>query len=363
MRIAIDGRELTKPKPSALALVLMNAMKASPENEYIVLSDVAVPKDRMPEGCENIEFGRRVPGGLLIVPYQYWMRRTVESLNPDFFYEVDHYLLFRFRTTPTITTIHDIYVLEGLEHFTYRRRLAYKAFIEATLRNSTAVTVVSEFTRSRVLATFQTERSLPVVPIGVESPMPEAQTVRPEQVRGPFLLSLGRVSAWKGSVRLAAIFERYMSGRGYTLVFAGRCDRRDAQEGSDLRAYVERCDDIVWLDYVDCRQKEWLLQNTSLLCYPSMYDGFGLPPIEAALRRTPFLSNDIAVLREVLCGEGEYVNYYGDEGVVARKLEEILDAPPAESELERRYQVASRYSWRGFFDSLRDAMARERCSQ
>jgi len=82
--------------------------------------------------------------------------------------------------------------------------------------------------------------------------------------------------------------------------------------------------------------------GASVLAFPSRYEGFGLPPVEAFAAGTPVVASDIPVLREVLGGHATYAAE-GDAESLADALVRALDAPPTTAEARREH--ARQYTW------------------
>ena len=240
--IAIDCRELTKPALSALAQVLLSILRHNPSHEYVLLSDLPLKPEFVPPGSSNLYHGRRNRGGVDVIRYHYWMKRVLQRMRTPFFYEIDHYALFRVKHTKTITTIHDLYVLEKLEKYALHHRLAYRLFIRATIRNSDAITVDSSFTAARLRHFFGNRVRASVLPMGIDDP--SGVPVQPQRLSQKYILSLGRLSTWKGSVRLAELYARHLAGNGFSLVFAGRCDPREASVKSRIEDLARECEAV-----------------------------------------------------------------------------------------------------------------------
>ncbi len=357
MRIGLDCRELTKKKGTALGSIVRSLMGEFDPESLWLLSDVPLAPDLVPEGAHVCSMGKSNPGGFGVVPYHLWLSRTVRRLGLDVFYEVDHYCLFRSPGVTRVTTIHDTYVLEGFEPIPLVHRLAYRVFIMATLRNSDVVSTVSHFTARRVREIFGTRRELPVWPVGIDEPGTVGEGYEP-LIPGQFMLSLGRINHWKGTLRIAQIFESELLESPYKMVFAGRCDPDSAAVGAELTEICRRSGDrIIWLDYVDDDAREWLLQNASLLLYGARYDGYGMPPLEAAIRNTPCLMNDIPVLREVTAGLGTYVDFYEDSpGRIAAAALELAEAGGMGDQTQALHRLATERTWSKFAKEIVDVV-------
>ena len=83
--------------------------------------------------------------------------------------------------------------------------------------------------------------------------------------------------------------------------------------------------------------------GASLLAFPSRYEGFGLPPVEAFACGTPVVASDLPVLREV-CGEHATYAATGDADSLAAAITSALAAPPTSAEARRTH--ARQYTWR-----------------
>jgi len=185
-----------------------------------------------------------------------------------------------------------------------------------------------------------------VVPNGIDRPATPAADEKP-YIDGKYLLMLGRVCKWKGVSRLLDIYMSKLSDSGLKLVIAGEATEQTVKE------HVLKCcrenPNIIWLDYVSDALKSNLYKNAAVLCYPSVYDGFGLPPLEAACYGTKCLMNDIPVLREGTKGKGYYVDYYGD-GKAADAILRVIDDDNTVTEAVKR--VAMSYSWHNWAEKV-----------
>lgn len=160
-----------------------------------------------------------------------------------------------------------------------------------------------------------------------------------------YVLALGSVEPRKDLPGLVRAFTQVAPGRpGLALVVAGpqRWGSRQLDEAVAASAAGER---VVRLGWVDELQRHALLRGAALLAYPSRYEGFGFPPLEAMQAGTPVVATRCPALVEVL-GEAAELVEVGDTDALATALARILDDEGARSELVARGtgQVA-RYSW------------------
>lgn len=172
---------------------------------------------------------------------------------------------------------------------------------------------------------------------------------------GQFMLMLGRVSYWKGTIRVAEFFKKHFKNSDYKLIIAGQA--KDKNDEDLMKKITNSEENIIWLDYVDNDTRDWLLQNAELFLYASRYDGFGLPPLEAAKVRTKVLMNDIPVLREVTMNKGNYVDFYGEDDMLYKSICETIEDDSRE-QIEEMYTVAADYTWDAYVNRIKDTIER-----
>ncbi len=147
-------------------------------------------------------------------------------------------------------------------------------------------------------------------------------------------------------------------GQGYQLVIAGEMGDDESDVGNILAA-IERCglkEKVVFTGYVPgiCLQNgsgeaapmAVLLSGAALMAYPSLYEGFGLPLIEAMACGCPVLASDIPVLREVAADAAVYVDPHRIESIADGIRRAATGGPLREELIAQGFQRAAQFSWR-----------------
>jgi glycosyltransferase involved in cell wall biosynthesis len=342
IKVAIDAKELAKKNIGSLGMILLELMPRMETCELLLLSDIEVPTEYIPEGARVVIRGVKYSGGADLFKYQLWMKKQCEENAVDWFYQINHFTLFKIRGTKQIAVIHDLYPLENLEKTSIKLKVTYWISIFLTLVNADVIFTVSEFTKSRLAHFFWKSKKVQVNYNGI-APLQKSKSEN--IVDGKFFLMLGRVSYWKGTFQVAEIFSKHFANSEYKLIIAGQAqNEEDAQK---MRSITSSCDNIVWMDYVDNSTRDWLLQNADLFLYASRYDGFGKPPLEAALAHTPVLINDIPVLREVTKNKGNYVDFYGSQEEIYNAISN-MEKNQDEEKLKQLQEIAQSYTWDDF---------------
>lgn len=352
MKMAIDCRELTRDKLVSLGLLLEEILELSPMDDLILLSDVPLNPKYLKRNYTNISWGKKNNGGLDSLKYHWWMKKTLESIHVDVLYQVNQYSPLKIRGTKIITQIPDLYTLSGTEASTLSYRIKQWIYLALTLRNSSLIQTISCFSKKQITERFKA-KNIEINYCGIFRPNAMV-TDEPPIISGKYFLVLGRMNHWKGTLRLLELFVKYFSDTEYKIVFAGIPENESIADA--VEEHTKKYDNIIHLGYVSAQQRENLYNNAQLLLYASRYDGFGLPPLEAALRNVKCLMNDIEVLHEVTRNKGYYVDYYGDDQVVVDSVYATLaDGMEKTSTLRA---VAESYTMENYVKNIFDAANR-----
>jgi glycosyltransferase involved in cell wall biosynthesis len=171
------------------------------------------------------------------------------------------------------------------------------------------------------------------------------------QVTYPFLLYAGRISPHKNVVRMIEAFsalktelEKDHLFPDLKLIIIGD----DLSGNPDLRRTVVRSgvqNDVRFLGFIPIEVLRIFYDAAKIFIFPSLYEGFGLPPLEAMAHGTPVVTSNVSSLPEVVGNAAVLVN---PENVfeIMRALHRVLtDQPLRERMKERGYQQATKFSW------------------
>ncbi len=259
------------------------------------------------------------------------------------------------RTQPLVLTVHDLLYVRHPEWLpTGRARWYWATWIPLTARHASAVIAPSEATKRDLvsLAGVPPDR-ISVVPHAVDplfSRRPsdkETQTYRGRQgLTDPYVLYVGAIDRrkdWPGLLRaFARLRGAYPSIR---LVVAGhvsgqRSDLTDAIRTADLGQAV------VLMGHVPDQELPTLYAGAELFVYPSWWEGFGLPPLEAMAMGVPVIAYRTSSLPEVVGDAGLVLDAPYDHVSLAKSMERVIaDQPLRNGLIERGFRQASRFSW------------------
>jgi glycosyltransferase involved in cell wall biosynthesis len=150
-----------------------------------------------------------------------------------------------------------------------------------------------------------------------------------------YILALGTVEPRKDLPSLVRAFDRLGGGlRDVALVLAGSRGWGDEALASAVEASPWR-DRIVRLGYIDDDAWGEVLTGASVLAYPSVYDGFGFPPLEAMVAGVPVVATSVGSIPEVT-GDGAHLVTPGDADALAGGLVQMLSDADARAALVER---------------------------
>ena len=218
---------------------------------------------------------------------------------------------------PVVLTIHDVSYELHPEWYPYRRDWMRRAFYRRSAHTAKQIVTVSEFSASEIVEAYRIPRErIAVVPLGVkpDSFAPAGNSVAcelPTEVVAPFLLHVGDLHERRNlGMLVEAMFEarrHFGSAAALSLVLAGV----DRGVGDALCALAEEQgarDAVVRLGPVDEPLLRTLYHCATALVYPSLYEGFGLPLLEAMASGTPVIASRAAAIPEVVGDAGILVD-------------------------------------------------------
>jgi glycosyltransferase involved in cell wall biosynthesis len=243
-----------------------------------------------------------------------------------------------------VVTIHDLFAAVNPAWFpTPRMAAQLRATQRWAARTASTVIAVSECTRRDVIERFGVAASkVHVIPNGVDRARFAPSNIDAEQVAHrygvphPFILCVGSLMPWRNAPRLLEAAARLEMG----LLFVGRdiwgtdpTARLAAERGWDWARFT---------GYVDDDALPALYAAARVFAYPSLYEGFGIPPLEAMACGTPVVASTAGALPEVLGDAALLVDPYDIDA-----LAQALDAAAHDSGglRQRGFSRAARFSW------------------
>jgi glycosyltransferase involved in cell wall biosynthesis len=360
MRIAIDMRRMYE---FGLATYIRNVVRTlgrvDSVNEYLLLG-AAARFEQLGSLPENFHFlPLQNPEGTFATYLE--MQRVVNTHGVDLVHVPHTFWRPLLTRAPYVITVHDLldYMYRARTNNGMRR--AFHSYMTQRVMDKAArIFAVSNFTKRDVARYFNVDpRKIEVVYNALDesfqrghSTLAEQEMVRGRyQVNSPFLLYAGRISPHKNVARAIEAFsalktELAKEGAYPDLKFIIIGD--EVSKNPDIRRAVIRSGmqhDVRFLGYVSIDVLRIFFDMAKVFVFPSLYEGFGLPPLEAMAHGTPVVASNTSALPEVVGSAGLLVN---PENVfeISRALHRMLtDQPLRERMKAAGIEQARRFSW------------------
>jgi len=264
-------------------------------------------------------------------------------------------------SAPYIITVHDVLEhMSGARGLSGIRRSLHFQLTQRALKGAARIFAVSKFTKSEIEKLFGIPPSrIEVIYNAIDERFLHGHASEADrqllaeryQINYPFLLYAGRISPHKNVVRIIEAFsalkaELEKEGRypDLKLIIIGD----ELSKHPDLRRTVVRGgvqNDVRFLGFVPIDVLRIFYDAAKLFVFPSLYEGFGLPPLEAMAHGTPVLASNTSSLPEVVGNAAVLVN---PENVfeIMRALHRVLVDQGLREKLKRRcYEQVKRFSW------------------
>lgn len=280
-----------------------------------------------------------------------WWRREEAKEEFDIFHS-PFFHAPRLRHAKVVITIHDLRFARYPYTYTYARYQFVKRAVRKSVYSCDHIITISDFTKSEVMEIYQ----VPSSKINVIHEAINRQDFSTEKIANysdettkqlqnkRFLLSVGHVEPRKNYGRLVDAFQNLRDAHredNISLVIVGK---KEHHYEADLEK-MRNTEGVIYLDFVSRELLLWLYQHAAALVFPSIYEGFGFPPLEAACMGTISTVARLSSLPEV-CGEAAYYFDPTDTADITKALGEVLyNTTVITKQKESLEKNLSRFSW------------------
>ncbi len=381
MRIGIHTSHLNEPKADGIKVFLknliLNIKKLAPKDEFFLYYKdkpkegfveapnyhhivVRPPKffDYLPnfraKGAEVKKFGRVRSRG----PWtQLW-------LPPRLFKDKLDALFVPLQTQPflrpkmkTVITIHDIAFFEFPEYFTLKNRTLLYLFSSYGIRSADKIVTPSQSTKNDIINHYKVpEEKVIVTPFAfnkeIFKPVPEdfnsQEILEKYHIKKPYILFVGVLQPRKNVTRLVQAFnilkKKLQIPHQLVLVSSKGWLYEDILKEIKKSPYKK---DIIQTGNMPLSELPKLLWETEVFVLPSLYEGFGLPVLEALACGTPVVTSNNSSLPEVGGDAALYIENPKNETEIAEKILKVISNKDLQKEMRRKgFEQAKKFSWR-----------------
>jgi glycosyltransferase involved in cell wall biosynthesis len=367
MRIALDVRKIND---FGIGTYIRNLIKHLPrvdqETEYFLL---CFAQDEELVRSLNQHFTPvRVTSPNYSVREHIGIPATLRRLRVQLFHS-PHYVLPMLTPCRSVVTVHDVIHLLFPQYLPSRLASHYARYmIRRALEKTELVLTVSDSSKRDLLTFFEVSPDkVVVIPNGIDSSITEGLSVQELarvkerfQIFGRTVLFVGNIKPHKNVERLIAAFAKVREDPEYsdlTLIVVGD----DISKYPSLRRTVERHrvrGHVRFFGFVPELTLVALYKTADVFAFPSLYEGFGLPPLEAMANGTPVVTSNISSLPEVVGDAALTVDPYNIDQI-AKAIGRILSDRALRSRLiADGYERAKQFSWESSVAQVHQAYQR-----
>ncbi len=236
-----------------------------------------------------------------------------------------------------VSTIHDLQMLtrNDLGVFRWIHLGLAKFYYKRILRNSDAIIAISKFTRDSILH-FYPQTDPAKIHVVYNSVLVADKSIRPEGVGADekFIFNINSIRPYKNQITLLKAFNEIKDKTDCKLLLVGG---KGSYWYNTCLPYINNHglnERVIALSGISDEELKWLYENAQIFVTPSLHEGFGFTPIEAAICKTPVVSSKCDSLFEVTQGRLAYYEPATDANALANQMLSILTNPPSTKELE-----------------------------
>lgn len=358
MRIVVQAADLDARRVDGTRVYIRELARRfgdiAPEDRFLICHRDRFNPELAPPESENYEF-HTLPGGRL------WMQTVFSStlyrLRPDrVFIPLQAAPVMMPERAELVVTIHDLAFRFFPETFTRKTRAKLNLLLGVAVGKASRIITISESTKRDLVQVFPSldESKVYVIPHGIDADFfgssggeSEADELmnRHSLAPGSYALYVGAIQPRKNLVRLVEAFEiAKRTHPDMKLVIVGEL----AWLSEPIVSQIEKSPyvaDIIRVGQAPMRELPIWYRNACFLAFPSLYEGFGLPVLEAFAAGTPVLTSDVSSLPEVGGDAALYVDPYREEDI-AKKLGRLWSDEALRDDLRKKgLDRVKAFSW------------------
>jgi glycosyltransferase involved in cell wall biosynthesis len=292
--------------------------------------------------------------GTIPMPGSFWLqtqgKRYVTKDKIEMFYGPAHLLPLRLsKNIKTVLAVHDLVSVYYPNTMANYNRFIHNIFFKPSIKSADHIITMSEYTKQSIIDCFSiSSDKITVIYEGVSEKFRPHQkeeilsVLARYQIKSPYILSVGTLEPRKNYMVLLKAFKQLNSN--FDLVIVGKKGWK-SQEIFDTISELQLHNRIKILGYVDDNDMPYLYNGAEVFVFPSVYEGFGLPVLEALACGVPTISSNASSLPEI---GGEAVKYFNPNSIddLQKKMQDVLDSSEVKRTLREKGIIqAQKFNW------------------
>lgn len=341
--------------------LLHDMQQVFPAQSYHLFTPRIGSHPRAQAFADAARFQVHTPTGNRLLWRSWGIKRDLKAARIDLYHGLSHELPLGIHRTGirSVVTIHDLIFLHYPGQYKWWDRQVYGAKFRYACTHADRIIAISESTKRDMVAAYRIDpEKIQVIyqacdPIFQQqlSPAERRQVLAPYDLPQTYLLYVGSLIERKGLLQIVQALQMLPPAEDLPLVVVGRGKAYQQKVEAYLRQH-QLTNRVLFRQSIPFSAFPALYQQASALVYPSLYEGFGIPVIEALWSQTPVITSDRSALPEAGGPDSWYVNPEEAESIAAAISSVLGDS----AERERRVAVGAAYVQRFRGDALAHEM-------
>lgn len=285
--------------------------------------------------------------------FEWSVPRALQSIQPDVFFSPDGWVSLRTKT-PTVSVVHDLNFLHHPEFIAPRWRKYYLKKFPEFVRKADHLITVSQFSKTDLVNTLNIpSENITVVYNSIAQgfrpviSIQEKEKIQQEFTGGfPYFLHVGSIHERKNTVGLMRAFESFRKAHEarFLLLFAGAKQWWTDAMQKTWNEHPFR-DDILFLGKVSDEVLPYLYRGAEALVFPSFFEGFGIPVVEAFKSGIPVITSNSSSLPEIASDAAILIDPHNPEQMAEAMHRIISDSALREELINKGSHRVLDFSW------------------
>lgn len=254
-------------------------------------------------------------------------------------------------SSPYFITIHDLNHIDRSDNSSPLKRLYYNVILKRLCKRARAILTVSEFSKDRI-AQWSGVNPSRIFNVGNGVSENFSPTGRRHEVDGSYLLCVSNRRGHKNETGMVQAFARANLPENTRLLFTGEASPTLLELANSLGISNR----IIFAGKVSEDDLASLYRGALCLVFPSFYEGFGLPIIEAFASGTPVITSNVTSMPEI-AGDAALLVDPNNVGEIAAAIEKLYDSAELRAELvQRGFKRVANFTWDAVADRVKAAV-------
>ncbi len=372
MRIWIDGFEANVKERLGSSQVAFELLKSiedlDKQNDYTILL-VNPPLDDLPKERNGWRYKIIKPGKLktfISIPLALYLAKQ----KPDVFFSPTHYIP-RFSPVKTIVTIFDLSFLHFPEMFQKKDLFQLTNWTKFSVLNSSKIITISDFSKQDIIKQYKVKEDKVFVSYpgfsdqifhNIKDKSKIDQILKKYNIEGDYIIYIGTLQPRKNLLRLIEAFS-LVESKNLKLVIVGKT-KGEGREGwmyKDILDVPKKLgieDRIIFTGFVKNQELGFLLNGAKVSILISLWEGFGIPVVEAMASGTPVIVSNVSSLPEVVGNAGIKVDPYAIDDIRDAIQNLVKNSAMQEKYSKLGLEQAKKYSWKKMADKVIEVLTK-----